>query len=473
MHSFRHAQDQTQGLAQELRTHTRVIQTLLGSALLALILASAAQAQPFWSSFTLDDMPVNPLVGPVWYFGQGAENPYGLLNPPGPAISGPSPTLGLISTLTFGDGDILEPSRPLPDHVAPSPGTSYISSLSHPHRDNGQPIYLVFSVDRRSTGSDLPSDLATQAALNQAPSDIYKSGSLFVSPRRFVGRLMTPPSTHPAGGQYAGDLNGHFSGPGYGDCYGPYCTQAGNEGRQNTLLLDEWDMGLISGNWQVSAGLPATPPGVGTHDNVDAFEWRPSDPLWSGYVTLYPDLPVILNVPASNIYNVQSGTASGIYATHTETGLHAWDTIDALIVYRNSCLAGSPGCGGPGAQPGVDYAIFSLAPGSPSLTMRPDLGLSAGDLFFTDFSGAFGRYARASELGLRSGGPHPGGGDNIDAADFMCMADLDMVGTVDLNDFARYLQCLTTHCVYDLDLDGVRGSALDLTYMLRNLGCRS
>jgi hypothetical protein len=462
MRSFRHAQDQTQGLAQELRAHTRVIQTLLGSALLALVLASAAQAQPFRSSFMLDDMPVNPLVGPVWYFGQGAENPYGIPIP-GPAISGPSPTLGLISTLTFGDGDILQPSRPLPYHVAPSPGTSYISSLSHAHQDNGQPIYLVFSVDRRSTGSDLSSDLATEAALNQAPSDIYKSGSLFVSPGRFVGRL--------ASGQYAGDLNGHFSGPGYGDCYGAYCTQAGNEGRQNTLLLDEWDMGLISGNWQVPAGMLATPPGIGTHDNVDAFEWMPSDPFWSGFVTLYPDLPVFLNAPASNIYNVQSGTASGIYATHTETGLHAWDIIDALIVYRNSCLAGSPGCGGPGAQPGVDYAIFSLAPGSPSL--RSDLGLSAGDLFFTDFSGAFGRYARASELGLRSGGPHPGGGDNIDAADFMCMADLDMVGTVDLNDFARYLQCLTMHCMYDLDLDGVRGSALDFAYMLRNLGCRS
>jgi hypothetical protein len=435
---------------------------VLGSALLALVLASAAQAQPFSSSFMLDDMPINPLVGPVWYFGQGAENPYGFPIP-GPAISGPSPTLGLISTLTFGDGDILQPGTPLPYHVAPSPGTSYISSLSHVHHDNGQPIYLVFSVDRRSTGSDLSSALATEAALNQAPSDIYKSGSLFVSPGRFVGRL--------GSAQYAGDLNGHFSGPGYGDCYGAYCTQAGNEGRQNTLLLDEWDMGLISGNWQVPAGMLATPPGIGTHDNVDAFEWRPTDPFWSGYVTLYPDLPVFLNVPASNIYNVQSGTASGIYATHTETGLHAWDIIDALIVYRNACLAGSPGCGGPGAQPGIDYAIFSLAPGSPSL--KSDLGLSAGDLFFTDFSGAFGRYARASELGLLTGGPHPGGGDNIDAADFMCMADLDMVGTVDLNDFARYLQCLTLHCAYDLDLDGERGSAQDSAYMLRNLGCRS
>ena len=58
-------------------------------------------------------------------------------------------------------------------------------------------------------------------------------------------------------------------------------------------------------------------------------------------------------------------------------------------------------------NPGVDFALFSLAPGSPTLAM---FGLSPAMIFVTDFSGAFCPFVAPPQLGLRVA-------DNVDGLD--------------------------------------------------------
>ncbi|NQU75703.1 MAG: PEP-CTERM sorting domain-containing protein [Planctomycetes bacterium] len=86
------------------------------------------------------------------------------------------------------------------------------------------------------------------------------------------------------------------------------------------------------------------------------------------------------------------------------------------------------------ADPMIDYALFSLSPGSPSLMQY---GLSPSDIFFTDFSGCFWLYALGSDLGLLSD-PGANLGDNVDALEVLIYGDLDLDGDVDIFDWALF-----------------------------------
>ena len=78
-------------------------------------------------------------------------------------------------------------------------------------------------------------------------------------------------------------------------------------------------------------------------------------------------------------------------------------------------------------QPGIDYALFSLAPGSPSLIVY---GLDAATVFFTDFSGAFALYADSLSLGLHFTPPGaPFAGENVDALDVTHPCDPPRIST--------------------------------------------
>ena len=71
------------------------------------------------------------------------------------------------------------------------------------------------------------------------------------------------------------------------------------------------------------------------------------------------------------------------------------DSIDALIVWDN----GIPGV----LEPGIDYALFSFAPGSCTLwNLFYSLGYqsSAAAIFLTDFQGYFYLYLFATDLGV-------------------------------------------------------------------------
>jgi hypothetical protein len=96
-------------------------------------------------------------------------------------------------------------------------------------------------------------------------------------------------------------------------------------------------------------------------------------------------------------------------------GLAPGDDVDAICV-RDQLTTSflNRGCG-PGVDPPgtADFAIFSLAPGSPTLI---GLGLSAAQLFITDFDGTFLAYVPPAPLGLAPG-------DDVDGLD--CVGNFD------------------------------------------------
>ena len=109
----------------------------------------------------------------------------------------------------------------------------------------------------------------------------------------------------------------------------------------------------------------------------------------------------------------------GLFSFPAQMGLNSLnDDIDGLVVWENP--GGQQGV----ADPGLDFALFSLSHGSSSLT-----GLSEADVFFTDFRGAFWQFANAASLGLG------GANDNIDALDIVIPGDANFDGVVDINDF--------------------------------------
>jgi hypothetical protein len=114
--------------------------------------------------------------------------------------------------------------------------------------------------------------------------------------------------------------------------------------------------------------------------------------------------------------------------------------------------------------------LFSLAPGSPSLLQT---GRSASDVFFSDFSGNFGLYAGAPQIGLV---PNPGAGvgtsgDNVDGLEFGCLGDLNHDGKVNSADFSVLAGCFfaSPGCA-DFNFDGIT-NLTDLNIMRSNLGC--
>jgi hypothetical protein len=372
--------------------------SLLVSLLLAAVTASA-------QTFTIDDNPFAPIVGPPGAIpGCGAEDQFALAPffcPPGVA---PSPTLAILLP-PFGSGSILGPG---PVVVLPGPNGFYVDSLSGNRRPPLANIALRFSVDRLSNGAP-GTAVAAQAALNQQPADIYESTRSFLDPGVFVGTLVGAP--------YAGVLPAVVAGA-----------------ASNNLAVDDSSFGLLAGGAVLGPFAAAPPVGFGTHDNIDAYNEVPLDANGDGlfdvfsYFSVNPDQALASGVAPAFIFDVAAGAPVSPlvpYALAGAMGLDILggagsDSIDALVVFDVPPLGG-PGNGGPGAQAGLDFALFSLAPGSASLGA---LGLDAADVFLTDFSGAFALYASSADLGLMgAAGGVPTAGDNVDALEIRRLGD--------------------------------------------------
>ncbi len=355
--------------------------------------------------FSLDDNPAVPLTtGPGPIPGFGAEDPYGLGTYGAPGVA-PSPSL-IVGP--FMDSDLLESGRPVagvPILHHFTPNGNWINALSDGTKVYYDDIKLDFSVDRISLGAP-GTAVNTQFNRNQQPGDIFRTTRSLPSPGQFVGTL-------PPGVGYAGPL--------------PHVGLGGG----NNLVVDESALtltpGLGPGNL-IGPAVMAPPIGPGTHDNVDSFEWNAFDingdllnDRWM-YFSIYPDEAVLVQTSAADIYDVApqgGGTSPTPFAPSITLGLDLVgglnsDDIDGLIVWDLNLLGGSM-WGGPGAQPGIDYALFSLSHGSVSLAQW---GLSEADIFFTDFSGSFALYANAADLGL-IGGPGSSPGDNVDALEII------------------------------------------------------
>lgn len=137
-------------------------------------------------------------------------------------------------------------------------------------------------------------------------------------------------------------------------------------------------------------------------DNLDAVELDQFDldndqqldrPI---YFTVDKVGPTFAGRP-SDIFVTFPGGAPIQFAPANWLGVTNRDNVDALAVYDVD--------GDGQATPGVDYALFSLDRGSPSLG-----GNSAADILVTNFTGTYCVYLRAASLGLQRC-------DNVDALD--------------------------------------------------------
>ncbi len=405
-------------------------------------------------TFMLDVCPLAPLAGPPG-FGCAAEDPWGFGVLPG-SPAAPSP---IIAPLGLIDGDLLTTAMT----VTATPGLSYIASLSDVARGGpagGMFEYnLFFSVDRVTVGT-AASGVSVQAALNQQPGDIFKGLTSYLSPQRAFAALAGSPTP------FAGTLpTTVVSIP------------------SNVLAIDDSVLGLpLDGTPGLLVGPAAVGPvlGPGTHNNIDGFDFTANvaaGGVFSGatYQSIYPDLAIALALPSADIYDIAPGgtTFCGIpaYATGAQMGLVDGDVIDAIVMFDTPPTGGLL-CGGPGAQPGIDGVLFSLAPGSPSLT-QPGVSLNPADVFVSGFSGNFAVYATAPSLGLLAnpGGSTMAAGDNIDALEFRCLGDFDGNGVVNFIDLNLLVGAFgTASTLVDIDGNGIV-NFVDVARFVPNFGC--
>ena len=173
------------------------------------------------------------------------------------------------------------------------------------------------------------------------------------------------------------------------------------------------------------------PAGVSMTDDMDALELLPFDlsgdqvhntPIYFSLDPMSPALGVGPFSPADILASPPMAPVIGMFAPAPTMGLIPdADDIDALAVWDFGPLGE--------ADPGLDYALFSLAPGSMSLFGGDGVpgtadDLSAADIFVTDFTGISILYLAHRSIGMRFF-------DNVDAIDvepeWMLQEPLDFV----------------------------------------------
>lgn len=234
----------------------------------------------------------------------------------------------------------------------------------------GSQFVIYFSGDRASIGAG-GTAYAGQSALRQAAGD------------RFVTN--GPTSVSPAAAM-AACAPGGILGPVWA-------------GPVNLLSVNQTRYNLI----------PSIPPNVanngGRLDEVDALELTP----WDLNGDNVHDTPVYFTVDRTSpswagasdiLYSPPGAPFFALFAVAGQLGLLAKDdNVDALAVWDVN--------GDGVADPGLDYAIFSLDRPSPTLAAT---GFSAGDILVTDFTGAFCLFLPAPAIGLLPT-------DNVDGVD--------------------------------------------------------
>ncbi len=140
-------------------------------------------------------------------------------------------------------------------------------------------------------------------------------------------------------------------------------------------------------------------------DNVDAVEMDVLDFTGDNindvpvYFSLDAASPALFASGADVYFSPAGGGPFFIFSFPAQMGLLMGDEIDSLVMWDRGVI-GAP-------NPGVDLALFSLAPGSPSLG-----GASPAAIFVTGFNFAFCPFTPANQLGLLAA-------DNVDGLDVM------------------------------------------------------
>ena len=449
---------------------------------LALVAASGASAQ----TFSLDDNPSMPLTSAFYPGLFSAEDPFGLFLPAVPAGRiGPSPTLITMSGVTYTDGDLLRMGpAALPEPVLDmaSPAGTYLDAVSQDHEDYypevSQEVNIRFSVDRATTG--LPgSPLAGQFAFNQQAGDIYISERMFRNPGFFVGTL--------GAGPFAGVL--------------PTAVPvAGTHRLEFDESVFKLTAGLGAGTF-IGPGMLAPPHVPGRHDNVDAFNMLPDSVMDTdgdgknnrdSYFSIPPGEAAAFGQSAASIFAIPKGTGAGIlppWASSVAMGLDILgfppnpdlqtqkDDIDGLVVWDFGEIDPANGAQ---AEPGRDYAIFSLSERSASLAALRTMGfpVDGSTIFFTDFTGAFAIYLFGSQVGIADFAIGDQQFANLDALEICAeitqpcdpclLADVNGDGAVTPADFTAWIAAYNSGDIKaDQNCDGVLTPA-DFTAWIAN-----
>jgi hypothetical protein len=397
--------------------------------------------------------PANPAEGLFAPFG---DNPYpNDVNALGTAGAGFFPTEGEIFTSSQNgtnmqriSGALGTKSRVGPHNAAPAAetllGTSPRGVLGLVPNDNVNSLSwgydgtsllglfdttsaLLFSVDTASVGAPGTNvnHQATLAGIGPAP----------------VNPLPDNVAGGDPGGEAAGDI---YVSPRFGP-FGKYLslnTAPVAPRNKNNLLIDEGDLGLQApqnrgglntvGEDDLDA-LEMTSPlfvdqdGDGMHGDQVFFTLDQFSPTITGGGAGFAVEDVLVSSPADandaqfNLNPIGNIAPAAKYADGRDhIGLMAGDVIDALVLSDVTPLISAPfflPLTNGALDRGLDEALFSLAPGSPTLAM---FGYSAADIFYTDFDTLFFAqgedeyyytlFASAASLGLLPG-------DNVDALD--------------------------------------------------------
>ena len=290
---------------------------------------------------------------------------------------------------------------------------------------NGSAV-LLFSVDSASTGS-LETDVRYSAILSPlAPP--------------FGGTPPANPGGGDPGNEAAGDIYASSITPSFG-AYSSVPTPIVAHAGKNRLFADEGTIGLqapaVHGSsggapedeldgmeldglatpyFSLSAGSPTLLAAVGLTDG------HAGGPIPFAYDPPPAPFPLHAAGETRTADDILIGGTAAIYGPGHLMGLNRWeddgvgDELDALVVSDISPSQFPPffvATPNSFLDPGLDTALFSLAPGSPTLSIfSPGLGrvFSAADIFLTSFGGSFVVYASAESLGLLPT-------DNIDALD--------------------------------------------------------
>jgi hypothetical protein len=151
-------------------------------------------------------------------------------------------------------------------------------------------------------------------------------------------------------------------------------------------------------------------PGVAVaagQDNIDAVELDVLD--FTGddihdtnvYFSLDAASPSLAVSGADVYFSPAGGGFFFVFAFPAQMGLVMADEIDSLVMWDRAAIGA--------ADPGFDFALFSLAPGSATLAM---IGASPADIFVTDFAGGFCLFTNSGQLGLIAA-------DNVDGLDVL------------------------------------------------------